>query len=71
MKKDLVSFVTLCDSGFLAFAITMFESLRVHFASCKCYVLCMDEGAYNYLRSFGPKWIYPVQLKEIETPELL
>lgn len=65
------TFITLCDSGFLAFAITMFESLRVHCASCKCYVLCIDERAFNYLEIFGPKGITPINLKEIETPELL
>ena len=64
------TFITLCDSGFLAFAITMFESLRAHCASCNCYVLCMDEDASNYLNSFGPKWIYPIRIKEIETPDL-
>lgn len=31
----------------------------------------MDQVAYNYLKSYGPTWIYPIQLKEIETPELL
>ena len=65
------TFITLCDGGFLAFAITMLESLRAHFPTCRCYILCLDEGAYNYLRSFGRKWICPIQLKEIETPELL
>ena len=65
------NFITLCDGGFLAFALTMLESLRLHFASCRCYILCMDSKAYNYLSTFGPKWITPINLKEIETPELL
>lgn len=65
------TFITLCDGGFLAFAITMLESLKAHFPTCRCYILCMDEDASNYLNSFGPKWITPVNLKEIETPELL
>ena len=30
----------------------------------------MDEDASNYLNSFGPKWIYPIRIKEIETPDL-
>ena len=49
----------------------MLESLRKHFDSCKCHILCMDEEAFHYLKKFGPKWISPINLKEVETPELL
>ncbi len=71
MQEGDHHFVSICDHGFLAFAITMFESLLEHLPNCKCYLVCMDDRAYEHLRSGGPDWITPIPLDQIEYPELL
>lgn len=65
-------YCTYFDSGYLARALTLFDSLRRLGDGSQIWVLCLDDAVEEYLRSLGDDRIVLLRIAELERyePEL-
>jgi hypothetical protein len=65
------NYCTLFDSGYLIKGVAMILSLLKHNPESDIHVLCMDQEAYEILKSLAIKNVYLIRIEEIEDEDLL
>lgn len=72
LNKSIEHFVTLFDSSFLPQGLALHASMeRCLSGLYKLWILCLDDQAFDHLRSLELNNVVLLKLSELETPELL
>lgn len=67
----MLNFCTLFDSNYLAFGMTMYNSLKKHCPDFHLYIFAFDDKCFDVLTQMDLPNITPISLKDFEDEELL
>lgn len=67
----MLNFCTLFDSNYMAYGLSMYESLRKNCPDFHLYIFAFDDKAYEALKNKGLQHATIISLKEFEDEELL
>jgi hypothetical protein len=59
-------YCTYFDSNYLAYGLTLYQSLRRHSPPFALHILCFDDLAYEYLDRARLDGVHPIRLRDLE-----